>query len=77
MFVRGDQREIPVPDLSGTPMGEDIAPGEVFWLVYSISVPGLDFDEISYNQLNSGYWSARSTTSRSCSEGRALKVVLT
>ncbi|MFO0685694.1 MAG: IPT/TIG domain-containing protein [Sandaracinus sp.] len=60
MFVRGDQRAITLPDLSSLPMGEDVAPGEVFWLVYSISVPGLDFDEISYNQLNSGYWSAYS-----------------
>lgn len=58
MFVRGDQHEAPIPDLSTIPGIEDISSGSLFWVVYSITVPGLDFDELTYNYLNEGYWSA-------------------
>lgn len=60
MFVRGDQHEAPIPDLSSIPMIEDISSGEVVWVVYSVTIPGFDFDTMSYNYLNEGYWSAYS-----------------
>lgn len=60
MFVRGDQHEAPIPDLSTIPMIEDISSGEVIWVVYSVTIPGFDFDTLTYNYLNQTYWSAYS-----------------
>ncbi len=60
MFVRGDQTSAPIPDLSSIPMVDDITPGEAQWAVFSISIPGFDFDTLSYNEINEGYWSAYS-----------------
>lgn len=60
MFVRGDQHEAAIPDLSSIPMIEDISSGRLVWVVYSITIPGFDFDTMTYNYLNEGYWSAYS-----------------
>jgi len=58
MFVRGDVHEAAIPDLSSIPMIEDISSGQIVWVVYSISIPGFDFDTLTYNYLNEAYWSA-------------------
>jgi hypothetical protein len=60
MFVRGDQYQAAIPDLSSIPMVDDITSGAIVWVVYSITIPGFDFDTMSYNYLNEGYWSAYS-----------------
>jgi hypothetical protein len=60
LFVRGDQFTAPIPDLSSIPMVEDIATGQLDWEIYSITVPGFDYDTMTYNYLNQRYWSAYS-----------------
>jgi len=60
MFVRGDQHEAAIPDLSTIPMVEDIVTGEIIWVVYSVTIPGFDFDTLTYNYLNQNLWSAYS-----------------
>jgi hypothetical protein len=58
MFVRGDQHEAPIPDLSSIPMIEDISRGSITWVVYAMSIPGFDYDTLTYTYLNQRYWSA-------------------
>ena len=38
----------------------DFPTSTIVWVVYSISIPGFDFDTMTYNYLNEGYWSAYS-----------------
>jgi hypothetical protein len=57
MFVRGNVYEAPIPDLSSIPGLRDISPGFLIWVVYSIKIPGFDFDTFSYAHLNDRYWS--------------------
>lgn len=57
LIVRGDVREVTLPDLSSIPGVEDIAPGYITWSVYAIQIPGFDFDEFSYRYLNDRFWS--------------------
>lgn len=57
MFVPGDVRQAPIPDLSAIPMIDDISPGYITWVVYAIKIPGFDFDTFSYAHLNDRYWS--------------------
>lgn len=59
-FIRGDQHQAPIPDLSSIPMIPDIADGEIQWGLYSVTIPGFDFDTLTYNYLNQSYWSAYS-----------------
>ncbi len=60
MFVRGDQHEAGIPDLSSIPMVDDISSGQILWGVWSVTIPGFDFDDLSYNYLSMAYWSAYS-----------------
>jgi hypothetical protein len=60
LFVPCDQFTAPIPDLSSIPMVEDIAGGTLDWEIYSISIPGFDYDTMTYNYLNQRYWSAYS-----------------
>jgi hypothetical protein len=57
MFVPGNVYEAPIPDLSTIPELEDISSGTIIWAVFSIRVPGFEFDEFRYTYLNDGYWS--------------------
>lgn len=57
LIVRGDVREVTLPDLSSIMGVDDIAPGYVTWSVYAIQIPGFDFDEFSYRYLNDRFWS--------------------
>jgi hypothetical protein len=56
MFVPGNVREAPAPDFSSIPGLEDMPPGFVFWGVFSITIPGFDFDEFRYSDLNDLFW---------------------
>jgi hypothetical protein len=57
MFVRGDVHDAPIPNLSTIPGLEDIRAGTIIWAVYSVKIPGFDFDTFSYAQLSDRYWS--------------------
>ncbi|MGE0786899.1 MAG: IPT/TIG domain-containing protein [Sandaracinaceae bacterium] len=57
MFLPGDVREAPAPDLSSIPMIDDIPGGFFTWGVFAISIPGFTFDEFRYQYLNDIYWS--------------------
>ncbi|MEM9191614.1 MAG: IPT/TIG domain-containing protein [Myxococcota bacterium] len=56
-FTPGTTPEAPIPDLSMVPEIEDVARGDITWVVYAINVPGFDFDEFSYTYLSNIYWS--------------------
>jgi hypothetical protein len=56
MFVPGDVREAPAPDLSTIPGLQDMPPGFITWAVFSITIPGFDFNEFRYADLNDFYW---------------------
>ncbi|HJL06049.1 MAG TPA: IPT/TIG domain-containing protein [Polyangiaceae bacterium LLY-WYZ-15_(1-7)] len=58
MFVPGSQQFAPIPDLSSIPEIDDISSGFVTWVVYAISIPGFDFDEVSYGDLGDDDWDA-------------------
>ncbi|MEM9069068.1 MAG: IPT/TIG domain-containing protein [Myxococcota bacterium] len=58
MFVRGDQQEAPIPNLETIPGINDISRGFITWAVFAISIPGFDFNEVSYADLNDRAWSA-------------------
>ena len=58
MFVRGDQESAAIPDLSSIPEISDISTGIVTWAVYAVSVPGLDFNDVSYADLSDRRWRA-------------------
>lgn len=60
MFVRGDQHAAAIPDLSSIPMIEDISDGRIQWGIYSVTIPGFDFDTLTYNYLSMQYWSSYS-----------------
>lgn len=61
MFVPGNVNEAPIPDLSSIDGLDDIGSGFLAWAVFSISIPGFDFDELSYRHLNTRYWDAWSS----------------
>lgn len=56
MFVPGDVREAPIPDLSTIEGLDDIGTGFLTWAVFSVSIPGFSFDEFRYEYLNSRFW---------------------
>ena len=56
MYVPGDVREVPFPDLSTIAGLDDINPGFLAWAVFAISIPGFDFDQFRYEYLNSRFW---------------------
>ncbi len=60
IYARGDQLEIPLYDLvsSGAIPPIPATPNYVFWTTYSLTIPGLDFDDFTYRHLNANYWSA-------------------
>ncbi|MCB9633755.1 MAG: IPT/TIG domain-containing protein [Sandaracinus sp.] len=57
-FVPGTQTSAPIPDLGSIPEITDIPSGYVTWVVYSARIPGRDFDEITYADLDEDRWSA-------------------
>lgn len=57
MFLPGNVREAPIPDLSSIEGLDDINPGFLTWAVFAISIPGFDFDEFRYEYLNDRFWS--------------------
>ncbi len=58
MFVPGHLQEAPIPNLETIPGINDISRGFITWAVYAISIPGFDFDEVTYADLNDSLWSA-------------------
>ena len=58
MFLPGNVREAPIPDLSGIPEITDIPSGFLTWGVFAVSIPGFDFDEFRYEYLSDRYWDA-------------------
>jgi hypothetical protein len=56
MYLPGDVREAPAPDLSSIPGLDDLPPGYLTWAVYAISIPGFDFDTFRYSDLNDFFW---------------------
>ena len=58
MFVPGDRQEAPIPNLETIPGINDISSGFITWAVYAIRIPGFDFDEVTYADLNDSLWSA-------------------
>ncbi len=57
-FVRGDTYEAYIPDLSAVPDIDDISPGFITWAVFSVHIPGHDFDTFSYRDLNQRTWAS-------------------
>jgi len=58
LFTRGDQVDVPLPDLA-VAAGLDPLPTEpIVWTIYSITVPGLSFDQWTYRYTNPNFWSA-------------------
>jgi hypothetical protein len=56
MFVPGNVREAPAPDFSTIPGLSDMPPGFLTWAVFSITIPGFDFNEFRYADLNDLFW---------------------
>ncbi len=57
MFLPGNVREAPIPDLSSIEGLEDIGTGLVTWAVFAVTIPGFEFDEFRYEYLSDRYWS--------------------
>lgn len=57
MFVPGDVTEAPIPDLGSIEGIDDMPPGFLTWGIFSVSIPGFDFDEFRYEYLSDRYWS--------------------
>lgn len=55
-FLPGDVREQPIPDLSSIPGLADLPPGFMVWQVFAIRIPGFDFNEFRYSDLNDFFW---------------------
>lgn len=55
-FVRGDQRQAPMPDLSTIAGVNDLETGFVQLVIMSIKMPSFNFDEFSYRFLSDDYW---------------------
>ncbi len=58
MFVPGAQREVLLPDLAAIPDIDDVPEGGLLWAVFAISIPGFDFDTVSYGDLAQRRWEA-------------------
>ena len=61
IVTRGDVFQGDMPDLralEATLPEVPPPPADLFWVVYSITVPGITFDQFTYNNLNQRYWSA-------------------
>lgn len=56
MYVPGDVREAPAPDFASIPGLEDLPAGFVTWAVFAVSIPGFDFNEFRYSDLNDLFW---------------------
>jgi hypothetical protein len=57
-YTRGTELEVPLWNL---PMAAGLPPvptDPLIWLVYEITIPGADFDQWTYRQLNANFWSA-------------------
>ncbi len=58
MFLPGNVREAPAPNLSSIEGLDDVPSGFATWGVFAISIPGFNFDEFRYDDLNRAGWSA-------------------
>ncbi len=56
MYLPGNVREAPAPDLSSIPGLDDLPAGYLTWVVFAISIPGFDFDTFRYSDLNDYFW---------------------
>jgi hypothetical protein len=56
MYLPGNVREAPAPDFASIPGLEDLPPGFLTWGVFAISIPGFDFNEFRYSDLNDFFW---------------------
>ncbi|HJL15040.1 MAG TPA: IPT/TIG domain-containing protein [Sandaracinaceae bacterium LLY-WYZ-13_1] len=56
MFVPGNVREAPIPNLSTIEGIDDMPSGFLTWAVFAVTIPGFDFDEFSYEYLSERYW---------------------
>jgi len=61
LFVPGTQTEAPIPNLAAIPEIDDISPGFLQWDIYAIHIPGFDFDNVTYSDLNRSRWRAWAT----------------
>lgn len=57
-FVPGTITEAPIPNLQSIPEINDIPTGFVTWAIYAVRIPGRDFNEITYGDLDQNRWSA-------------------
>ena len=57
LFLPGNVRAAPIPDLSSIEGIDDIGTGFMTWAVFAISVPGFVFDEFRYEYLSDRFWS--------------------
>ncbi|MFH0902703.1 MAG: hypothetical protein V2A73_18890, partial [Pseudomonadota bacterium] len=58
IIARGDQFDVPLPDVTEESGAWDFPTDDIWWVVYEATVPGLDFNNWSYRHLNPVYWSA-------------------
>lgn len=56
MFLPGNVREAPIPDLSSIEGIDDIGTGFMTWAVFAIGIESFVFDEFTYRHLNDIYW---------------------
>ncbi len=55
-IISGEQRQTPIPDLSGLGELRDIAAGTISWGVYAVKIPAFLYDAFVYDYLSSRYW---------------------
>ena len=63
IYLPGDVDAAPVPDFSAGSMtcsSPDISAGTISWSVTRARIPGFDFQNFSYQQMNRNYWNAYS-----------------
>jgi hypothetical protein len=59
IFARGTELDVDLPDLQSAAGLPGLPPNtQVIWTCYSITVPGLTFDNFNYGHLNANYWTA-------------------
>jgi hypothetical protein len=56
MIVPGNEREVPLPDLSQIKGESDIAPGFIQWVVTAAKIDDFRYNEFQYTYLSSRYW---------------------
>jgi len=58
LYISGDLTQFSLPDLSSADGLPGYPAGTMLWHIYSIEVPGLDFDGFSYRYMSEKYWTA-------------------